>query len=347
VSIHDPAYTIEHPAHRPLDSQITYSYEHIDVLSHKHASPCVHKLNTTIETHPLTKPLTARRPDCLANATVAHLHQQHSDVNTQPFTQTSTATSAYLRQATQAAKPLSAVSLTQENVLEDTRPLTDDEHESIQQACSNVQETVLGLERLAHVLVPVNIWSADQNEYSEHEASDFENADEAVLNLEVRKEVTCDERVKAERRVMSLSRGRVDDLSLSEADTLSSEEAYSEQELIETNQLVVLETNIKARGVDMLGLGGLESVESSAEGEEVAAMGGEEWCVEVAQETSQGFYLSLKASVSELAELNAPEEVTSEMLGDEVGEMEVRTERQMDTQVNSFEYCNIKDKHRK
>jgi len=188
--------------------------------------------------------------------------------------------------------------------------------------------------------VPVNIWSADQNEYSEHEASDFENANEAVLNLEVRREVSCDERVIAERRVMSLSRGRVDDLSLSEADTLSSEEAYSEQELIETNQLVVLETNIKARGVDMLGLGGLESVESSAEGEEVAAMGGEEWCVEVAQETSQGFYLSLKASVSELAELNAPEEVTSEMLGDEVGEMEVRTERQMDTQVNSFEYCN-------
>jgi len=228
--------------------------------------------------------------------------------NTSQTTQTSPQLSR-LRQATQPPKPFSAVSLFQEQVLEDIQPINSEINE-METVSPCVQESYL--DRVGHVIVPVNMWTTDKSEFSGPSSGISRSGDGVTL--------------KPNMNDVALNRATIDDLSSSSDDLesmISSDEAMSEHRVVETNQLVVLESNIKPSYVDILSLGEVVSVDNSLHLDLDEVPAGPMVRTEIALETCQEFYLNDRALVNEVTEMRAPEEFVSDLVINE----EVRESR--------------------
>ena len=320
ISLHEPEYIIEEFAHKPIDSEITYSYDQIDILKQKDTA--TNKLYQTVQQQlsaQLKRP-SVTKVETLASADVCS-ETAEEDI-CQQDTITSSISQSRLRTKTEPIKIMSAATMRQNEMFEDTLPMPENA-KSFETLESKIENRNLAmLKQPLHVTVPVNIFQANENEYQESEAESFD-PDSAQLETTVFKnEVECAEKLTSKSKIKSLSLAQIDDVSLSDAESLMNQSLEKEQ-LTESNQLLVLENQINKVSANILNLASVPSVEAEEPEQTTEISAGMEH--QIANLSSEGFYLNSKASVSDIASLNAPAVVMSNFEEGEINEIEFKT----------------------
>lgn len=315
VPLEAPEYIIEEFAHKPIDSQITYSYEQIDTLKHK--DTVVNKCHQSVVPHQtsLKRPKT-RTVETLVNARInqfEHVNDDSSQIVHENVVNTDSLQfsieSDTLKTRQHIAKPFSAVSMSQDHILEDIKPL--DNTTSLSTLETRITEDNDSLHKLSHVLVPLNIYEANQSEFRAQ-------IDELLLEfhpklsnieqpLQVQTEIECNEQLNSKTKIKSLSLARIDDLSsCSDVESINTNDEEKEEHLQELNHLVVLETGVQQTRANVLSLACHDYCDENVQNQMAKSLDADRIEELTVNQNTQGFFVSLKATVSEMVHLNAP-----------------------------------------
>lgn len=318
VSLHEAEYIIEEFAHKPIDSEITYSYDQVDILRHKNLA--TDKLNhqtvqQTSFTRPnVTKVETLAKADIRSETTSEDLCLQ--DIST-------TVSQSRLKTKTEPIKIMSAATMRQNEMFEDTKPMPESA-KSFETLESKIENRNLAfIKQPLHVTVPVNIFQANQNEYQEFEAKQFDPELTQTEKTVLKNEEECVEKLTSKSKIKSLSLAQIDDLSLSDAESLMNQ-SFEKEQLTESNQLLVLENNVNKSSTNILNLANIPSVEAESPEQTTEIASNMEQ--HTAKSSSEGFYLNSKASVADIASLNAPAVLMSSFEEGEIEEIEFKTD---------------------
>lgn len=221
--------------------------------------------------------------------------------------------------------------MSHDHVLEAVKPILDT-CEQPTSLNSRIEDHLESLQMPAHVQIPLNIWEANESEYSEHEAAEFQLEQSNLEHTELKQEVECQEKISHQTAVKSMSLAQVDDLSLSDVESMASDH-LDHQRLTETSQLVVLETNINGNKANVFSLADEAQFDMPQNNViEMPESYYQEPC-QVVKQSSESFYLNAQASVCEVAALNAPEVCTSTLETHQTEELPLKTD--LETQQSS------------
>ena len=176
------------------------------------------------------------------------------------------------------------------------------------------------LQKPAHVLVPLNIWNASQAEYREYELTELKQESAQLQQPVINSEELVAEQAVHSALVRNFNLGLVNDLNLSNADSITCDE-FEQEKLNQTHHLNDLKLQTSKSMPHVLSLAGENVLSFHQEEEEVPIeskklLGNAEY----ARELSEAFFLSHRVSSSAATTLNAAATTIQSFVEEETGE---------------------------